>query len=105
MAEQEAESGVKFRIIENGGGRSLKSQLQKSNPTQSRGCDKINCIACQTGRGEGGNCHMSGVNYEVECQLCPDGARRSILVSHLEIYMLEVLNTVTITRIEATNHS
>ena len=24
---------------------------------------------------EGGNCHSSGVNYAVECQLCPDGAK------------------------------
>ena len=35
----------------------------------------MDCIACRTGRGDGGGCHNPGVNYALECQLCPVGAR------------------------------
>ena len=53
----------------------MKSVLQKSNPLQTAGCDSPDCIPCKPGRGEGGNCEGGGINYEIECQLCPDGAR------------------------------
>ena len=74
IAENEAESGVKFKVIETGG-RTVKSILQKSNPTASPGCTDGRCLACIPGRGEGGNCRGSSTNYEVECQLCPEGRR------------------------------
>ena len=74
IVESEAEAGVSFKIVETGG-MSMKSQVQKSNPTETVGCEENDCLACRTGRGEGGNCHKSGVNYAVECQLCPAGAK------------------------------
>ena len=51
IAEREAEAGVQFRIVETGG------------------------IPCRTGQVDGGNCRSCGVNYLVECQLCPPGQR------------------------------
>ena len=45
--------------------------MQKSNPKATPGCADDRCLACKTGRGIGGNCRSSSVNYEVECQLCP----------------------------------
>ena len=74
IADSEAEAGVRFKIVETGG-RTVKSLLQRSNPTETVGCDDLDCLPCQTGRGEGGNCHATGVNYAMECQLCPAGAR------------------------------
>ena len=74
IAENEAECGVKFKIIETGE-RTVKSLLQKSNPTASPGCTDARCLACLPGSGEGGNCRASGTNYEMECQLCPEGWR------------------------------
>ena len=65
---------MKFKIIEIGG-RTVKSILQKSNPTASRGCTDGRCLACIPGSGEGGDCRGSSTNYEVECQLCPEGRR------------------------------
>ena len=74
IADNEAEAGVKFRIIETGG-ISIKSILQRSNPVESPGCDSEDCLPCKPGRGEGGQCEGCGINYEIECQLCPDGQR------------------------------
>ena len=37
------------------------------------GCDHGNCLACVDGRGKGGNCHKSNVQYEMDCLLCPPG--------------------------------
>ena len=70
VAEQEAEAGVSFRIVETGG-RSVKTILQKTNPTATTGCMDTDCLPCKAGRGSGGNCRNCNVNYEVECQLCP----------------------------------
>ena len=72
ISEKEAEVGIHFRIVETGG-KTIKHMVQKSNPTASSGCDKETCLPCRTGRGDGGNCRSSGVNYQVECQLCPPG--------------------------------
>ena len=74
IAEKEAEAGIMFRIVETGG-RSIKSMLQKSNPSSTLGCDAAACLPCRTGQGEGGNCRASGINYQVECQLCPLGQK------------------------------
>ena len=74
IAEKEAEVGIHFRIVETGG-KTIKHMVQKSNPTASPGCDKETCLPCRTGRGDGGNCRSSGVNYQVECQLCPPGLK------------------------------
>ena len=74
VADNEAEAGVHFKIIETGG-ISVKSILQKSNPLETAGCDLEDCLPCKPGRGEGGQCEGCGINYEIECQLCPDGER------------------------------
>ena len=75
IAEQEAEAGINFLIVESGG-RSVKSVVQSSNPTATRGCEDSDCLPCQTG---GHNCQQSNICYEVECQLCPDG-RKSLYI-------------------------
>ena len=49
--------------------------VQRSNPTATRGCEEEDCLPCRGGRGDGGDCRQCGVNYSVECQLCPDGSR------------------------------
>ena len=74
IAEEEAEAGIKFKVLETGG-KSVKAKVQVSNPTATAGCAETDCMACRPGRGEGGNCHGSGINYEIECQLCPAEAR------------------------------
>ena len=58
------------RILESGG-RSVKMMLQKSNPTATEGCDEDDCLPCRTAKGAGGNCRSCGINYQVECELCP----------------------------------
>ena len=78
IADKEAEAGVHFKIIETGG-LSMRSVLQRSNPLQTAGCEDTDCLPCKPGRGEGGNCEGCGVNYEIECQLCPNG-RKSVYI-------------------------
>ena len=53
----------------------MKSILQKSNPLKNVGCDEADCLPCKPGRGEGGNCEGGGINYELECELCPDNEK------------------------------
>ena len=74
IAEKEAESEVKFKIVESGG-RTIQSIVQKSNPTETAGCEDDKCVGCKNGRGEGGRCRTSNINYEYECQLCPPGEK------------------------------
>ena len=74
VAEQEAKEGIKFKIMEVGG-RTIKSELQRSNPTAQAGCGESDCIACNRERGRGGNCRRNNINYEIECHLCPEGSR------------------------------
>ena len=49
----------------------MKSCVQISNPTATAGCTDNQCLACKAGRGTGGNCRGSSINYQIECQLCP----------------------------------
>ena len=74
VADKEAEAGVHFKIIENAG-LSMRRVLQVSNPLESAGCDSPDCLPCRDVRGEGGKCRGCGINYQVECQLCPDNER------------------------------
>ena len=74
VAEDEAKEGIKFKMIEMGG-RTLKSMFQSSNPTATPGCSEEDCIGCNIERGKGGNCQRNNINYEIECQLCPEGRK------------------------------
>ena len=80
VAEKEAFGRLKFKLVE-GGGRSVKGEVQKSNPTGKPGCSSPDCLPCQPGRGAGGNCRRNNIQYEMECKLCP--------VSELTVYVGE----------------
>ena len=74
VAEEEAKEGIRFKIMEVGG-RTIKRELQRSNPTATPGCTESDCIACSMERDKGGDCRKNNVNYEIECQLCPEGKK------------------------------
>ena len=57
-------SGIRMKIVERTG-RTLKSQLQTSNPFKEPNCDRDDCLLCRT-LGQG-NCMMEGVTYKLEC--------------------------------------
>ncbi len=69
VADKQADKGIHFNIVEVGG-RTVKAEVQRSNPTETKGCTKPDCMGCNVERGKGGRCHRNNVNYEVECQLC-----------------------------------
>ena len=71
IAKEEGKQGVRFNIIETGG-ITMKRSLQRSNPTATPGCQKEDCMCCAEGRGKGGQCHRTNVNYQIECKLCPE---------------------------------
>ena len=56
-------------------GRSIKSIVQKSNLTATLGCEAADCLPYKNGMGDGGDCRQCGVNYSIECELCPDGQK------------------------------
>ena len=69
--KDEKKENINFNIVEMGG-KTLKRELQRSNPTATPGCNEEGCIGCRRERGEGGQCHRNNVNYEIECKLCQD---------------------------------
>ena len=69
--EKEKDKGDTFSLVEVGG-NTIKSLIQKSNPTATPGCPKDDCMCCRVERGKGGPCHQNNVNYVVECGLCTD---------------------------------
>ena len=70
VAEETEKEGIKFTFVEMGG-RTIKSELQRSNPTATPGCMLPDCPCCREERGKGGQCHRNNVNYNVICKLCP----------------------------------
>ena len=71
IADKEAKGGIHFNIIEVGG-KTMKSSLQKSNPTETPGCNKDDCMGCADEKGRGGKCHKNNINYTIECTECPE---------------------------------
>ena len=79
QTEAAANKEIHFKIVE-AGGRTVKSILQRSNPTNTAGCTDAGCAACRGGaKGKGGNCRQSNVTYEMECGL-RQGADRSLYI-------------------------
>ena len=70
VAEKESDDGLRFKIIETGG-RTVKREVQQSNPTATHGCTSCDCLACKDGRGKGGGCRRSNALYQVQCKQCP----------------------------------
>ena len=60
---------VKIKIQEQGGVK-VKNKLQRNNPNRTKGCVSTDCMACRTGRGEGGECRNNNVGYELVCDEC-----------------------------------
>ena len=71
VMKDEKKGDINFNIVEMGG-KTLKRELQRSNPTATPGCTKQDCIGCRRKKGEGGPCHKNNVNYEIECEICKD---------------------------------
>ena len=66
MYEHEIQkSGLRIKVIERAG-RTLKSQLQSSNPFKPRQCGREDCFICTTSNV--GNCSTEGVTYAIDCQ-------------------------------------
>ena len=59
-------SGLRIKVVERTG-RTLKSQLQTSNPfKQQGGCGRPSCFICTTTKK--GNCNRESITYKVECE-------------------------------------
>ena len=59
----------KVKVVEDGG-KTIKSEFQKSNPRKKIGCEERDCLACINGRGVGGDCRRPNIGYEVKCGEC-----------------------------------
>ena len=51
VAEETEKEAIKFTLVETGG-RTIKSELQRSNPTVTPGCDLPDCPFCSEERGK-----------------------------------------------------
>ena len=66
-------SGIRVKVVEKTG-RTLKSQLQTSNPFKEPTCGREDCLLCTT-LGQG-NCNTEGVTYKLDCaseEQCEEG--------------------------------
>ena len=57
-------SGIRIKVVERTG-RTLKSQLQSSNPCKEPDCGREDCLLCRT-FGQG-NCNTEGITYRIDC--------------------------------------
>ena len=57
-------SGIRVKVVERTG-RTLKSQLQTSNPFREPNCGREDCLLCRT-FGQG-NCNTEGITYRIDC--------------------------------------
>ena len=57
-------SGIRVKVLERTG-RTLKSQLQTSNPFKEPNCGREECFVCST-FGQG-NCNTEGITYRIDC--------------------------------------
>eukprot|EP00794_Sanderia_malayensis_P002694 gene2694-3113_t len=64
--------GVRIRVVKKAG-RSLKSQLQRSDPFKEASCNRETCLICKTGGR--GSCSKDGINYEIACVGCEQQGR------------------------------
>ena len=61
-----SKSGLRIKVVEKTG-RTLKSQLQASNPfRQQEGCGRPSCFICSTTKK--GNCNTESITYKIECE-------------------------------------
>ena len=51
IADEESKHGIHFNVLEIGG-RTLRSEIQRSNPTATPGCSKKDCLSCEEERGK-----------------------------------------------------
>ena len=66
-------SGIRVKVVEKTG-RTLKCQLQTSNPFKEPTCGREDCLLCTT-LGQG-NCNTEGVTYKLDCaseEQCEEG--------------------------------
>ena len=59
------DSGLRIKVVERTG-RTLKSELQRSNPFREGNCRRADCFICTSG-GKG-NCETESITYVVDCQ-------------------------------------
>ena len=57
-------SGIRIKVIEKTG-RTLKSQLQTSDPFRDPDCGRADCLVCTT-FGQG-NCNTESITYRIDC--------------------------------------
>ena len=58
-------SGLRIKLVERTG-RTLKSELQRSNPFRKDNCERNDCFVCTT-TGKG-NCEAESVTYALKCK-------------------------------------
>ncbi len=58
-------SGLRIKVVERTG-RTLKSQLQTSNPFREANCGRNDCFVCTTSNT--GNCNTESVTYDIKCE-------------------------------------
>ena len=59
------ESKMKVKVVERTG-KTLKSQLQRSNPFKENQCGREDCFICTTTTK--GNCNAESITYKIECE-------------------------------------
>ena len=67
MQDEIRKTRLKIKVVETSG-KSIKQQLQRSDPFKNNRCPSHDCLVC-TSDGKG-PCRRSGVTYSIECHEC-----------------------------------
>ena len=87
----DAPRGYKMMVAEDGG-RTLASDLTRSNPFPQANCGRAKCGMCATGDGKG-QCWRSNVVYSIRCSRCPDKDGHGVAMPVFE-YIGETSRTI-----------
>jgi hypothetical protein len=60
---------IKIKVVERVG-KTVKSQLQSSNPFKNDDCTRKDCVTCADPESTRGVCTKSGVVYQIKCMEC-----------------------------------
>ena len=64
----EKQHGIKVNICSRAG-KSVRSDA-RPEPLRKPGCERVECMSCQTAGGKKGDCEKNSVTYQICCETC-----------------------------------
>ena len=76
IQEEARRQRLNIKVVEESG-RTIKSMVQRSDPSKRKGCWDEQCVVCETK--EEGKCRKESIGYEIWCQKCKEEDERHVM--------------------------